>query len=217
MPSRERQTPAGYPHLERERHGRNRHRRILRQDIDDVTSEIFTFVDEEPMKMRAALAQVWIDYGINVRPLICTTWIDDWTEQEIEPISEKEECPVAMRLYEDFFRGMSFINDIIDVGQKEIDGNSDQLFIDAHESAKVRRSLGDYLREREYARKCSERLDKDPTGFKAIDIFYRELKLGRWNEGFRGTDSVMVLRGANLARELYKKVYPLTADLGSSV
>lgn len=203
-------------HPDRERHHLNLHRNSLRKEVSDISCMAFRTVDESPKEVRAKLAQIWIDFGVTDRSLICATWINTWTEETIEPVAQEEDCLVAIGLYDDFFSGMSFINDTIDIAKKEIDGNSDSTFSETYESEKLERSLGDRLREREYAQKCADRLGKDQTGFLMMDKFYRELLSGRWRDGFETMDKSVVFRGAGLARGLYKAVYPLSAGLGKT-
>lgn len=220
----ERRTPAGYPHPERERHHLNAHRNALRRNVLDAFDEAFDLVDANPKRLRADLARIWIDYGKNDRPSICATWIDFWTEGTVEPMAQNSYCPivkdldceVGISLYDDFFSGMSFINDTIELARQELDGDADSTFSRAYESEGYQRSIADRLREREYATKCADRLREDPTGFKMLDVFTKELSLGRWRDGFCETDMNVVIQGANMAKTLYKAVYPLTVGLGTA-
>lgn len=217
MLSRERQTPAGYPHPERERRHRNSHKNTLRREVGEISDSIFSDICDDPGKIRSGIAHTWVELeGKPGRASICTLWIGNWVEETVEPVAQADDCPVAEDLYNDFLIGLSFISGTIETGLREMDGVSDEAFKKAYESEGLDRSLLDYLREKEYAQKCAERLGKDRTGLTVVDKFYQDLVLGKWEEGFRDTDMSIVLKGANLARRIYKGIYPLSVGLGSS-
>lgn len=207
-------------HPNRERYHRNTHRNAVRREVAVLDRTVFQQVEENPGNVRSFLVHNWVDReGKLSRAGICALWIDVWASMNIEPmISGADECCIMEgSFYTDFMSGLSFVAGAVETGRRELAGeDSDKIFKKAYEFEGVQRTLGDYLREREYAQKCAEKMEPDPTGVGAIDWSYEEVRLGRWQDVFSNSEMSLVLKGAGLAKRLYKAVYPLSDGLGKA-
>lgn len=172
-------------------------------------------VKDDPVKVRHAVARSWVEDGRRLsRAVISSLWIESWADSNIQQMIGTNSCEIEEDFYIDFVTGFSFVGGAIETGRKEMNGeDTDEVFREAYEHEGMRRSALDFFREREYAKRCAERLENDPTGISVVSGFYGDLKSGRWEREFSGSDQSLVLRGAGMAKKIYNAVYPLTTIL----
>lgn len=214
MGSREIQRPM---HPDRERHFRNMDKMDIRRLVKatDLEDMLFRYVESDPQSIKDSfkLQRVGHEEDPLYNAFMCSAWIGDVIIERIGAEAVCPEHPFLEDFYTGFLAGLKFVNNAVYIGKREKEGLSEDDFEAIHCLTGQPRTLNDVIYERDYAQKAAEVLKGDKTGKSSVRLFYRELAQGKWDKHLDGLVIPFVVKGGHFARQIYKDVFPLTANL----